>query len=493
MTDKAFLEGRKYARAQLGRVLVLGLGVSGKAGARYFLDLLGTRVEALHIAAGKRNDAAEAWAAQAVARGAVVSFDTESFSESYDLCIASPGISEFSDFYLNAAAASTEIISEVEFAWRESAADSRWIAITGTNGKTTTTAMIEHVLKSAGLSAAAVGNIGDACIDAVANQNLDIYVAEVSSYQLASTRAFAPNVALVLNITPDHLSWHGSHEAYAAAKWKILDNLPQVPGAVAVLDATNDEVRAKVRELRALSGEERGFAYIPVGTKAGLAGDMRQACGSDNAAFVDGEGVLRVAVNGSEFALCAADALRVKGSHNVANALAAASAALAVGVEPQAVADGVSSFQALEHRIEPCGDVAGVECYNDSKATNVDSVLAAVAAFGSVKPIIMLGGRDKGTDLAPLVAACCQHAKSVVCFGEARDRFIEAFEGAELEVLSAPCMEAALDEALSVAVAGDVVLLSPACASFDEFSCYQERGTRFKQMVAERSAAVKGE
>ena len=248
-----------------------------------------------------------------------------------------------------------------------------------------------------------------------------------------------------------------------------------------------------MRELRTLDIEERGFAYVPVGTKAGLSGDMRQACGSDNAAFVDGDGVLRVVIGGAEHALCAAADLRVKGSHNVANALAAASAALAVGVDPQAVARGVSSFEALEHRIEPCGSIAGVECYNDSKATNVDSVLAAVAAFGSVKPVILLGGRDKGTDLVPLVAACRQHAKSVVCFGEARERFIGAFEGSGLEVLSAPGMEAALDKALSVTVAGDVVLLSPACASFDEFSCYQERGTRFKQMVAERAASAKGE
>ena len=490
MTENAFLSGRKHARAHLGRVLVLGLGVSGRACAGYLLDLLGSRVESLHVAAGASSAEAQAWAQGAVARGATVAFDTEAFSDVYDLCIASPGISEFSDFYLNAAAASREIISEVEFAWRESAEGSRWVAVTGTNGKTTTTAMIERALREAGFAAAAVGNIGDACIEAVAAGGVDVYVAEVSSYQLASTRRFAPDVAVILNITPDHLSWHRSHEAYAAAKWKILDNLSQAEGRVAVLGATDDEVRAKVRELKALGEDERGFAYIPVGAKAGLSADMRQVCGSRNAAFVDEEGALKVAFAGAEHVLCRVRDLQVKGAHNTANALAAACAALALGADAASVARGLAGFKALEHRIEFCGSIAGVECYNDSKATNVDSVLAAVAAFGEAKPIVLLGGRDKGTDLSALVEALARHAKAAVCFGEARERFHAAFAESGLSLAQAPCMEAALDEALRLARPGDVVLLSPACASFDEFSCYQERGTRFKQMVAHRARAA---
>lgn len=497
MDQRAFLEGRKRARTQLGRVLVLGLGVSGKACVSYLLDLLNTRVESLTVMAGPSNDAALSWAADAKARGAQVLFDTEIMPGSFDLCIASPGISEFGSFYQAAARASAEIISEVEFAWRESAADSRWVAITGTNGKTTTTAMIEHVLKGAGLKAAAVGNIGDTCITAVASSEVDVFVAEVSSYQLASTRDFAPNVALVLNITPDHLSWHRSHEAYAAAKWKVLANLANTPGSVAVLDATDDEVRAKVRDLRQIPEADRGFAYVPVGTRNGLDHDMRLACGSANAAFVNAEGVLCVALSegatqAGEHLLCSAADLLVKGAHNVANALAAASAALALGVDPTAVAEGLTTFGALEHRIEPCGEVAGVACYNDSKATNVDAVLKAVAAFDPAKPIILLGGRDKGTDLEPLVAACRAHAQAVVCFGEARGRFESAFAGSGLEVKGASGMEAALDAALSIAHTGDVILLSPACASFDEFSCFEERGTRFKELVSLRAHAAEG-
>lgn len=496
MTHVELLEGRKYAPAHLGKVLVLGLGKSGRACAEYFISLLGTRVSSLTVAAGKPSDAAFAWADKARGAGACVEFDLESFDESFDLCVASPGISEFSDFYLNARAASSEIMSEVEFAWRESAADSRWVAITGTNGKTTTTAMTEHLLRSAGLEASAVGNIGDTCIEAVAADNTKVYVAEVSSYQLASTIDFAPNVAVMLNITPDHLSWHRSHEAYAAAKWKVLANLSNVEGACAVLDATDDEVRAKVRELKALSREDRGFDYIPMGTKAGLRSDMREACGSACAAFIAPNGCLHVAAPQLEADLALASDLQVKGDHNAANALAASAVALALGACPQDVKRGLETFAPLEHRIEPCGQVAGVACYNDSKATNVDAVLKALVAFGEVKPIILLGGRDKGTDLEPLVQACSDSAKAVVLFGESRDRFSESFAhdariaASGVDILLAERLESALDLALGHAHSGDVVLLSPACASFDEFSCYEERGETFKRLVAERAGVA---
>ena len=489
MIDAALIEGRKHAPSQLGRVLVLGLGKSGIASANYLINLLGTRVESILVAAGKRNERAEEWAQAARQRGARVVFDLEAFDERFDLCIASPGISQFSDFYLNAQAASSEIMSEVEFAWRESESDSQWVAITGTNGKTTTTALTEHLLKTAGFAAGAVGNIGETCIDAVAAGKTRVYVAEVSSYQLASTSRFAPNVAVMLNITPDHLSWHRSHEAYAEAKWKVLANLSSVEGSCAVLDATDDEVRAKVRELKALDAGERGFDYLPLGTKEGLFFDMRKACGSENAGYIEGDRLL-VALRGEEHALVRLSDLNIKGLHNAANALAAASAALCIGACDESVAEGLASFAALEHRIEPCGVVAGVSCYNDSKATNVDAVLKALVAFGEVKPVILLGGRDKGTELEPLVEACGASAKAVVLFGESRDRFERAFAASKAPVVLAGNLESALDAALGVAESGDVVLLSPACASFDEFSCYEERGDAFKKLVADRMASA---
>ena len=151
------------------------------------------------------------------------------------------------------------------------------------------------------------------------------------------------------------------------------------------------------------------------------------------------------------------------------------------------VADALASFAPLEHRIEPCGSVAGVVCYNDSKATNVDATLKALAAFGEKKPIVLLGGDDKGTDLSELVAQAQRHCKAVVCFGQAGSRFLEAFNHAQLEVYEARHLEDALDVALDHAQSGDIIALSPACASFDEFSCFEERGEVFKALVAQRS------
>ena len=497
--DEAYLADRKRAPRDLGRVLVLGLGKSGRGTVEYCLPLMGSRVAGLFVAAGARTPEAQEFAARAEARGAQVVFGDAAVEElagggRFDVCVASPGIPPFSPLYEAAARLSAEVISEIEFAWRESAANSRWVAVTGTNGKSTVTACTAHVLAAAGMPARAVGNIGDTCIDAVAAGGTEVYVAESSSYQLASTRDFAPNVVVLLGITPDHLHWHGTLEAYRDAKLKALANLSAVPGAVAVLDATNDVVRAELRRLRAMGEEARGFALVPLGTQAGIEGDMRLACGSDNAAFLGADGALRVALAGEEHALLRADELQIKGAHNALNALSVAAAALALGVAPKDVAAGLRSFAPLEHRIEPCGEVRGVICYNDSKATNVDATLKALEAFPGRSLLVLLGGDDKGTDLAPLVAATHAHARVAVCFGDAGERFAAAFEAASANapegfaLVRADHLEDALDAALALATPGDVLLLSPACASFDEFTCFEHRGRVFKQLVAQRAA-----
>ncbi|MEG2532971.1 MAG: UDP-N-acetylmuramoyl-L-alanine--D-glutamate ligase [Gordonibacter sp.] len=520
MGAAAMIPGRKRAPESLGRVLVLGLGKSGRAAVEYCLGQLGGRVDALAVAAGEPTESAHAFAAAIAERGATVAFGEGAVGElaagaldgRFDLCIPSPGIPPFSPLYVGALEVCDELVSEVEFAWRESDADSRWVAVTGTNGKTTVASLAAHVLRADGRRAAAVGNIGDTCIEAVVSGRVDTYVAEVSSYQLASTSAFAPDVAVLLNITPDHLHWHGTFEAYCAAKCKVLENLATVAGATAVLDATNDIVRAEVRRLRALAPEERGFAYVPLGTYAGLAGDMRMRCGSDNAAFLGWDGLLRIALGGCEHALVRADELRIEGEHNVSNALAAAAAALALGADGVRVAHGLRTFEPLEHRIEPCGTVGGVSCYNDSKATNVDATLKALSSFPGKRVLVLLGGDDKGTDLAPLVEAARIAASVAVCFGSAGERFAAAFEAPaachpseaadaaetladvgglasdSFLVVRASHLEDAFDAALRVAQPGDVLLLSPACASFDEFGSFEQRGRAFKALVADRAA-----
>ena len=399
------------------------------------------------------------------------------------LVVLSPGVPTDLPF-VTALAAHLPIWGEVELAYRF--ARGRIAAITGTNGKTTTTALTGEIMKDYYESVFVVGNIGIPYTSTAALTRPDsVTVAEISSFQLETIDTFHPQVSAILNITPDHLSWHGSLEAYAAAKWKVLANLG-VSGGVAVLDACDDAVRAKIRELRARGGVP--FRYIPIGGASGLGADMRATCGTGAAAFRGDGGQLVVAWDGRVSDLVFVDDLQIKGGHNQQNALAAAACALVLGATDTAVGEGLLTFRPLEHRIEPAGLVDGVACYNDSKATNVDATLVALTAFLPTRPIVLLGGRDKGTDLAPLVAACEENARAVVCFGEARERFLAAFaDSAVSPVLSAGTMEEALDAALSIAEDGDVVVLSPACASFDEFSCFEERGDVFKRLVADRA------
>ena len=463
------------------RVLVVGMARSGIAAAELLL-----RHGAIPVLSDMKLEEAFGDQLDSLRNTACVfrlGEDSVKLLDEADILMISPGVPIDAPVVKVAKEKGIPVVGELELA--SSLLNGDMLAISGTNGKTTTTALTCHLLREAGMNAAAVGNIGETCIDAVAAGNTDVYVAETSSYQLASTRLFAPDVAVVLNITPDHLSWHGSLEAYAAAKWKVLANLG-VSGGVAVLDACDDAVRAKIRELRARGGVP--FRYIPIGGAAGLGADMRATCGADAAAFRGAGGQLVVAWDGHVSDLVFVDDLQIKGGHNQQNALAAAACALVLGATDTAVGEGLLTFRPLEHRIEPAGLVNGVACYNDSKATNVDATLVALTAFLPTRPIVLLGGRDKGTDLAPLVAACEENARAVVCFGEARERFLAAFaDSAVSPVLSAGTMEEALDAALSIAEDGDVVVLSPACASFDEFSCFEERGDVFKRLVADRA------
>lgn len=484
MTDSTSTQ--KHAPHDLGRVLILGLGKSGKAVCRYCRALIGSRVESLHIAAESTSDDSRAFVESLDSDKISFAWGAHSFEGHFDLCIVSPGIPQVSAFYQKARASSDEIISEVEFAWRESKKDSRWIAITGTNGKTTTTALTAHILCEAGINAAAVGNIGSTCLEAVAEQATDVYVVEVSSYQLASTALFSPDIAILLNITPDHLDWHGGFDEYVNAKLGLFARLEARDHAYAILDATDDVVRRYVKQLKNREDAQCGFSYVPLGAAAGLAADMREVCGSRNAAFID-EGMLCLGIEGRDHLLVKAADLKIKGEHNAANALAAASAAYLTKVEPAAIRRALLSFDALEHRIEACGRVAGVVCYNDSKATNVDATRKALTAFGTTKPVVLLGGHDKGTDLDDLVRDAESDCKAVVCFGAAGPRFFQAFSGTSLPVYQADHLESALDKALSVSDPGDVVVLSPACASFDEFDSFEQRGRVFKELVARRS------
>ena len=471
------IEGPKAAeRAYLGDVLVLGAGVSGAGVARYLAGEPRSRVASITLHAGM-GAPDEALASELEAAGVSLVSGTEEVSGRFDLCVCSPGISPLTPFYRSAAAASAEVISEPEFAWRES--PDRWIGITGTNGKTTTTTLTRDLLRAGGLAAQEVGNIGTLATDRLRDrQPGSWFVAELSSFQLSGCSRLHPRVAVLLNVTPDHLAWHGTAEAYAKAKERIFANLGA--GDLAVLC---DDDPTCVRIAGAL--EARGVRVCHLSCKGIPAASER--------AWVD-DGVLVVTLAGEEHRLITTDELPIKGEHNWENALAAAACALEVGVGEQDVAGGLRAFRPLSHRIEEVATVGGVRYVDDSKATNVDATEKALTAFPDGHVILLLGGHDKGTALEGLAAKVASGCKAAVCYGEAGERFEAAMRAASdgasgLVVRRAAHLADAVEEARGLAEAGDVVLLSPACSSFDEFGGFEERGDAFKAQVAALAGA----
>ena len=462
----------------LGDVCVLGMGGTGIAVCRYLSTLVPARVRSVTLYGGARSSAGDESRALE-AEGVRCVLGTEDVAGDYDLVVASPGISEFSGFFSAARAHAGEIVGEPEFAFRES--PERWVGITGTNGKTTTTTLTAELLRAGGLKAETVGNIGTIVTGELASRDeATWFVAELSSFHLATTRLLHPRVACLLNITPDHVEWHGSLEAYAAAKERLFANLDA--GDLAVVSVDDDWCRAIADRLDA-----RGLRVCRL--------SVHEAPDAPCAAFRRG-GSLVVRIDGAETVVASEDELPIKGEHNVENALAASSMALELGVPADDVRRGLLAFRALEHRIEPCGEIDGVHFVNDSKATNTDSVEKALTAFATGTIDLLLGGHDKATDLSSLataVAACCRVA---VCYGEAGERIARALEdavvtsGSSLVVVRAPHMTEAFEAACAHALPGDTVLLSPACSSFDEFSNMAERGRLFKRLVSERAGGA---
>jgi len=449
-----------------GTLLVLGLGASGEAAADWALDQADAGGDVRVVVVDSRDD--EGLAARAGrlrARGAEVTLGSDSVPDA-DLVVTSPGIPPSAPLLRAARALGVPVISEIELAYRVSSAP--WVAITGTNGKTTTTALVTHLLRQAGFAAEPAGNFGPPAVRVATEVGAaGIIVAEVSSFQLASVDSFHPVVAVLLNVTPDHLDYHGSMEAYAADKARIFAN--QVPGDVAVIDADDAGSRALLP-----AAEDRGATVIRVSR----VGEPRPGVYIVGRTIVcdDGNGPVEIT---------SVDELGIKGEHNVSNALAAIGAVVALGADVASVRQGLATFKPLEHRLEPAGVVDGVEYFNDSKATNPDSVLKALTAFPDAEIVLLLGGRNKGVDLRPLADAAAARCRQVVLFGEAASEFAGAFSGHGLHPEVAAGLAEAVERARALARPGDVVLMSPGCTSFDEFSSYAERGRRFKEIVAD--------
>ncbi len=330
------------------------------------------------------------------------------------------------------------------------------VAVTGTNGKTTVTTMVAAMLEASGVATIAAGNIGRPLIDAVAD-DVEVIVAEVSSFQLAfAQQAFRPRVAVVLAITPDHLDWHGSFDDYADAKARIVSR--QAGNDLVVFDA-DDERAATI----AAGAPAR---RVGVSARAGAVGCFRVV--DDVLVFPDGRALAPVAVMSRALA------------HDRTNALAAAAAALDVGASVDGIVAALRNYATMPHRVALVGEANGVRWYDDSKATNPDATRRAVSSFDSV--VLLAGGRNKGLDLSVLAAAA-SHLRGVVAFGEAGPEIAAAFARSGTPVESVSNMHEAVGAARRLAQPGDVVLLSPACASFDAYTGYAARGDDFAREV----------
>jgi len=450
---------------RLGDILVLGLGASGAAAARYCASLLGSDASSLTVVDGADTPRLRELAEELAGMGAAVVLGASELGGSYDLCVASPGIPPHSALMRAARERATRVVSEIEFAYSRS--DCPWVAVTGTNGKTTTTALLAHLLDSGGIPALAVGNIGVPAIEAVAEcDSARVLVAEVSSFQLALTETFHPRAAVLLNITPDHIDWHGSLESYVEDKTRIFHNL--TADDVAVIDV-DDAGSAPYAE----QVESRGVPVVRVSLTSPHVGGAYLVSGT-----------LALGTRGGTVRLVEADTLRIKGPHNISNALAAAAAAHALGVGAADLKWGLATFEPIEHRLEPAGTACGADWFNDSKATNPDAVSKALASFDERPLVLMLGGRNKGNDFTALANEASKRCSGVVLFGESAPQLVEAFRGSPATVRQAATLADAVSVACELAEPGAAVVLSPACASFDEFENYGERGRAFKALVA---------
>lgn len=456
-----------------GDVLLVGVGSSTLAAGAYLQGLPEGSLSSLTLFAGNAGDKVLAQAQGLVDRGARLVTGEAAVGGHFDLGVVSPGIPQTGDLYRSAAAACDELVSEPELAWQESPRD--WVGITGTNGKTTTTTLTARLLEAAGIPARPVGNIGLPPIACVADRReREVFVAELSSFQLASTKLFEPRVGVLLNVTPDHVEWHGSLEAYAQAKQRIFSRMGGRDLAVLGDDGACARAAAEL--------EGRGLRVCRLLAQGAPA---PAACAAD-AGWLDGQGRLVVRLDGRDHVLAPFADMCLKGAHNIQNSLAAAACALEMGAGDEDVIRGLLAFEPLEHRIEPCGrSRAGVFFSDDSKGTNTDATEKALGAFAPGSVVLLAGGHDKGTDLTSLATRCAQACRLVIAYGEAGTRLAQALDAAGCQVVRAPHMREAFDAAVEAARPGETVLLSPACSSYDEFSGYEERGRVFKGWVAD--------
>lgn len=381
-----------------------------------------------------------------------------------DEVVKSPGIGEKNPMVQQLRTKGIPVIGEIELAFRYKG-DSKIVAITGSNGKTTTTSLIYHICRTAGLDAALVGNIGYSFARQVYSQPKELYVLEISSFQLDDISNFRPHIAVLLNITEDHLDRYDyQFSNYINSKFRIIENQTNEDYFIYCLD---DEVIMQK------------IPFIHLHTNP-LPFSMKQEV--KKGAYIKGDQMMlriqeeRVSMSIYDFAL--------KGKHNQYNTMAAGIAAATLGIRKEKIREAINNFQSLEHRMEFVAAVRGVEFINDSKATNVNSTWYALESMN--KPVVLiLGGVDKGNDYQLLAELVKDKVKAIVCMGTDNKKIIQAFKDIVPVIVEAESAKKAVNASFKLAAKGDVVLLSPACASFDLFTNYEDRGTQFKAAVKE--------
>lgn len=379
-----------------------------------------------------------------------------------DEIMKSPGIPEKNEMVKKIRARGIPVISEIELAYRFKG-DSKIIAITGSNGKSTTTSLIWHICKQAGWDCALVGNIGYSFARQVAESPKALYVAEISSFQLDDIKTFRPDIAVLLNITEDHLDRYDyKFEKYIFSKFRIIEN--QLAGDYFIYCADDEVIVNYLKNITPITNPLPFSMKQEIKKGGNIKGDQMMIRVQEE----------RVSMSIYDFAL--------KGKHNQYNTMAAGIAAATLGIRKEKIREAVKTFESLEHRMEHVATVRGVEFINDSKATNVNSTWYALESME--KPtILILGGVDKGNDYTLIEDLVKEKVKAIICMGIDNIKIHEAFESVVPSMVDVQSAAEAVQAAFQLAAKGDVVLLSPACASFDLFKNYEDRGDQFKQAV----------
>ena len=449
------------------RVVILGAGESGTGAA------LLAKAKGMEVFVSDQGPIKDKYKAELSSNG--IEFEENQHTEKKilkaTLIIKSPGIPEKAPIIKAVKSAHINIIDEIEFAYRY-IGQAKIVAITGTNGKTTTTLLTYHLMKHAGFNVALAGNVGFSMARQVAEQSFDWFVLELSSFQLDGTDTFKPDIAILLNITPDHLDrYEYNMQNYVNSKFLIVENMEPQQHFIYYED---DQV---------IATELKSKAIVPQKISVSLSNN------SSGPVKYDGS-KMSWNVNGKTFKL-GQDETTLKGPHNLINTMSAVSAAVLAGVDVEKIKEGLKTFKNAPHRLEPVGVIKGVEFINDSKATNVDSVVYALGSY--TQPLVWIaGGVDKGNDYNLIKDEVKKKVKTLICLGKDNDKLKKAFGEVVPKVMETQSVKELVRMALDAAQKGDIVLLSPACASFDLFKNYEDRGNQFREAVSQLKKEIEG-